>query len=154
MIGWALGAVLTAIAVVIAVIDQRTMRIPNLLVLPATVFAWVVAGVTALGEADAAPLIRTVMGGLALFTVWYLVALASRGSLGGGDVKFAGYLGSMLGLYGGYGAVLVGGFAMFLAGGLAAAAALLFGRAKARISIPFAPWMLVGAGFALFWAVH
>lgn len=154
MIAWALGAVLAVIAVAIAVIDQRTMRIPNLLVLPATVFAWVVAGVTALGESDAAPLIRSVMGGLALFAVWYLVALASPGSLGGGDVKFAGYLGSVLGLYGGYGAVLVGGFAMFLAGGLAAAVALLFRRAKARSTIPFAPWMLVGAGFALFGAVH
>ena len=73
-LGW--GAVL-------AVIDVRTHRLPNRIVLPAYPIAIVALGVLAVADGDAHAFLRAVLGGLVLFGA-YAVLRGIRGSgLGG-----------------------------------------------------------------------
>ena len=138
-LGW--GAVL-------AVIDVRTHRLPNRIVLPAYPIAIVALGVLAVADGDAHAFLRAVLGGLVLFGA-YAVLRGIRGSgLGGGDVKLAGVLGLLLG-FAGWGSLLVGAASAFVAGGLYAIALLLLRRADRHTAIPFGPWMLLGAWIGL-----
>jgi leader peptidase (prepilin peptidase)/N-methyltransferase len=68
--------------------------------------------------------------------------------MGGGDVKFAPYLGFHLGWFG-LRFVLVGALLGLLAGGLGGAALLLIGRKSMKDAIPFGPFLAFGALLAV-----
>lgn len=131
-------------------IDLEHGLILNLLVYPAMVVAlllalfvpqrwlvqWLVAGV---GNAA--------LGGAVGFTIFFLIALASRGGMGWGDVKLAG----LIGLATGFPLVLVSIFLAALCGG-AVAVALLGARKKTRHqTIPFGPFLASAALVTLLW---
>jgi len=122
--------------------DLEHMLIPNRLILAGlaggAVFALLVPQpglVSALAGAAAC-------GGLLL-----LLAVASRGGMGGGDVKLAAVIGLFLGLP-------LGLLALFVASllGSVAGLALRCGGALGRGEpIPFGPFLALGAAVALFW---
>jgi leader peptidase (prepilin peptidase)/N-methyltransferase len=141
-------AYLAVISVALAVIDARTRRLPNRIVLPAYP---VLAGLFALACLLGAPwewLARAGIGGAILFAFYWLLRAVGRGGMGGGDVKLAGVIGMALGFVG-WGALAVGAFAAFLVGGVVSLVLLLAGRAGRKTAIPFGPWMLAGAWIGL-----
>jgi leader peptidase (prepilin peptidase)/N-methyltransferase len=80
-----------------------------------------------------------------------LLVYPSRGKwMGEGDVKVA--LG--LGLLTGFPASIVFIVSGFLLGGVYGAIALASRHAKLKSSVPFAPFLILGALIALFWGVH
>jgi leader peptidase (prepilin peptidase)/N-methyltransferase len=70
--------------------------------------------------------------------------------MGFGDVKLAGVLGLYLGWLG-WSEVIAGGFLGFLLGGVVGGALMAMHRAGRKSSLPFGPFMLLGAFVAILW---
>jgi leader peptidase (prepilin peptidase)/N-methyltransferase len=135
-------SVILAVGLPLAAIDLGARRLPDALVLPAAAAA-VVA--TVVGGASAA-----VAGGIALVTLYALLAVLPRSGLGFGDVKLAGLLGTALALLGSasppnWSALAWGTALAFGSGGLVAVVLLATGRARRETALPFGPHMLAGA---------
>ena len=149
-LGWELPAYLylASITVPLAVIDLRTMRLPNavtltsypvvagLLLLPAVIDgAWAAYG-------------RAALGGLALLALYVLLHLVNPAGMGLGDVKLSGPLGALLGWIS-WNTLMWGALAGFLLGALAGLLLMALGRAGRRSELPFGPAMLAGAWLAI-----
>jgi len=133
---------------VIALIDFEHQIIPDEITLPGTALG-LVAGWLFLPD----PFLRasilgfksSIIGALVGFGLYYLVAVASRGGMGGGDIKMMAMVGAILGWKG----VLFTTFAGSLAGSLLGIYLMVF-RGKGRKSkIPFGPFLALGALVAL-----
>lgn len=149
-LSWELPAFLylAAITVALALIDIDVRRLPNAIVLPSYPVAGVLLVGAALLQGDPGSALRSVLAGLALYTVYLVLALIYPAGMGFGDVKLAGVLGLYLG-YLGWGEVVVGWFLAFLVGGLVGALLIVLRRAGRKSKIPFGPYMLVGAWLAV-----
>lgn len=154
--------VFAGLSIALTLIDLDTKRLPNAIVLPGWLSIIVLLLATTVltglfpapgGEADPAsgwsaidwsPFVRAVIGGLALFLFYYLVRWISPRGMGGGDVKLAGLVGTVMGWFG-WGSLAFGAFAAFLLGGVFGAVLLALARARRGTAIPFGPWMIAGA---------
>jgi leader peptidase (prepilin peptidase)/N-methyltransferase len=140
----AAGCWLVVSGVPLAVIDVRVRRLPD--VLTGTSLAGLAALLTAaaVSNADFSDLGRAGAGGLAVGSLFGLLAVARPGSAGLGDAKLGLSTGAMAGWLG-WGPLLASVFAAFV---LAAAAGLwLVGTRRARLrggSLPFGPFLLAG----------
>ncbi|WP_263118061.1 A24 family peptidase [Cellulomonas sp. RIT-PI-Y] len=146
---WLLPALLflVAVSIALALIDLDVHRLPDVIVLPAVGVGLLLLALASWSPGDASDwgaLVRAVLGGLALFTCYLVLALIHPGGMGFGDVKLAGLLGLYLAWFG-WPTLAVGAFAAFLAGGGWATGLLLTRRARKGSGIPFGPWMLLGA---------
>ncbi|WJS92101.1 prepilin peptidase [Microbacterium testaceum] len=143
----ALAAAVFAVASVgLVVVDVRTHRLPDAVVLSALV---VVAGLLtaeALRVGDTPRAVGVVGGAGATFAVALALHLGRPGAFGGGDVKLAALVGAPLGWYGPE-AVASGLLIALLLGGVAAAGVLLAGGR--RVQIAYGPWLLLGAWLRL-----
>jgi leader peptidase (prepilin peptidase)/N-methyltransferase len=135
-------------SVVLAVVDARTHRLPDRYVLPGYPVAGVLLAASALGSGTGERLFTVVGGSVALFGFYLLLRMLRPRAMGGGDVKLAGVVGAYLGFLG-WDVVLVGALAGFLLAGFYGVILLLARRARASDAIPFGPWMLGGAWFAI-----
>ena len=140
---------LGAIGVALALIDIDTHRLPNKIVLPAYPVAIVLLGAGSALLVDWDALLRSLVGAVALFTFYFILAIVVPRGMGFGDVKLAGVLGLYLGWLG-FGSLVVGAFAAFVLGGVFSIALLISRRARRGSGIPFGPWMLAGAGVGTF----
>jgi leader peptidase (prepilin peptidase) / N-methyltransferase len=141
----------TAIAIALAAIDLDCHRLPNAIVLPSyPVLALLLAG-PALWQHDYWMLLRTVIGGVALFGCYLATALAYPKGMGFGDVKLSGLIGAVLGWLS-YTALLIGAAAAFVLGGVAGIAVIASRRGTGKTPLPFGPFMLAGAALALYLA--
>jgi leader peptidase (prepilin peptidase)/N-methyltransferase len=132
---WVLGvlAVLTAI-------DLRERRLPNRIVFPAMLCAVVWQAAFFPGR-----LVECLLAGLAAGALLLLPSLIQPRAVGMGDVKVAAFLGVVLGTD-----VIVALLAGSLASAPVALAILLVGGAGARrSSLPYGPFLALGAGIAL-----
>ena len=136
-----------AVSLVLSVIDARTRRIPNRIVLPAYPAALALLAVACVLGWPWAAFLRAALGGLALFAFYLLLRMAQPRGMGGGDVKLAGLVGLHLAFLG-WEQLVVGAFAGFLLGGLYGLLLLATRRVRLGASFPFGPWMLAGT-----WAV-
>ncbi|MDW4908291.1 A24 family peptidase [Streptomyces sp. ADMS] len=141
-----LGAwlLLAPVGVLLAVVDFRVQRLPDLLTLPWAAAALVLLGVAALLPEHAGDWLTTLLGALLLGGAYFVLFLISPNGMGFGDVKLALGLGAVLGWYG-WGSVVLGTFAGFLFGGLYGLALVIARRAGRRTSIPFGPFLIAGA---------
>ncbi|WP_265521276.1 prepilin peptidase [Oerskovia flava] len=128
----------------LAVIDLRTHRLPDALVLPSYPLAGVVLAVASIGTEDPAAYGRAVAGCVLLLVAYAGLKLAHPAGLGLGDVKLAGVLGAYLG-WAGWDALAVGACAAFVAGGLVSVVLLVTRRATRTTALPFGPFMILGA---------
>jgi len=137
-----------AVGTAISIVDLRERRIPNrMLLLAAPVVAvLLLAGCLLRGEPGR--LLAVLAGAAAMFALYFVVALVVPSAMGMGDVKLAALLGGALGATGLTG-WLVGLVAAFMVGGIVAVIALITRRVGLRGSIPFGPWMVVGAVIGL-----
>ncbi|MEN9753594.1 MAG: hypothetical protein RL670_1285 [Actinomycetota bacterium] len=141
---------LALVAIWLAVIDARSQRIPNRIVLPA-----LAAGLLLIGFFDFALLGQAALAAAASFGLFLVLNLVSRGQLGMGDVKLAALLGLGLGALG-WGYWLLGVALGFVFGAFGALVLLIGSRGSNRKSFfAYGPYLVAGAlasgilGFAL-----
>lgn len=130
-----LTAVLLIVVLALGVIDFRSMRVPNVIVYPTTVFVVVAVCLIDLHLLDDA-LLGLALCGLAMF----FLALLARGALGMGDVKYGALVGAGLGWRLGLGALGLG----FLFGGVVSALLLLSRRKGRKDLLPLVPFLSAG----------
>lgn len=156
--GWGFAGVvplllLSACGPLIALVDARERRIPDLLSLPLAAASALALLVHSAVLDDWTTGVRALLGMIVLTTVFLVLAIISRGDFGLGDVKLGATLGAALGAFGWmeivWGVFL--GFASALLWGLAAIIMQrLRGRAVqgAKTTLPMGPF-LVGAAIVL-----
>lgn len=141
---------LAAVSVVLALIDIDTRTLPNAIVLPGYAVGVVLLGASGLLAGDFEALVTAAIGAAAMFLLYFVLALAYPRGMGMGDVKLAGVLGLFLGFVG-WQAIVVGAFAAFLLGGIFALVLVALRKASRKSSVPFGPWMLLGAWLGIVW---
>jgi leader peptidase (prepilin peptidase)/N-methyltransferase len=136
-------AVFGMLLVAVFFIDLEHKLIPDCITLPGIALGLVLSGLRegpwAVAEAAAA--------GLGAGAVLLLIAVASRGGMGGGDVKLAAMMGAFLG----WPLVAVGLFVGVIIGGVVAVALLAAGLKGRKDHIPFGPALAVGGFVAMEW---
>jgi leader peptidase (prepilin peptidase) / N-methyltransferase len=137
---WALLPLIGALAA-IAVVDLTTKLIPDVLTLPCIVYALALA-LAALSKSGPSLLqagLGVVVGGGSLL----LLAVVTRGGIGGGDIKLVAMLGGALGWKG----ALIAFALSQLGGGVAVLYLLLTGQAERRRALPIGALIaVIGAG--------
>jgi prepilin signal peptidase PulO-like enzyme (type II secretory pathway) len=132
--GLLLGVFVTILLALVATDFERHL-LPNRLVYPAILLAvalcWAWPGRTAAGS---------LAGGLAAFAVMFLIFMLSP-QFGFGDVKLAALLGLVSGLDNTLMALITGS----LAGAFVAVVMLTTRRAQARATMPYGPYLALGA---------
>lgn len=137
------GAFLTA-GVPLAILDVRTLRLPNWLILTAAALVACTLAALVIGHATPALMARAGLGALVFFVFYAALYVLLPGQLGGGDVKLAGLTGTVLGSSG-WPAIL-GGLLVIWA--LAAAATLVtiaVLHSRPNLNLPHGPWLVLGA---------
>lgn len=89
---WLLLPLLGALAVIV-IVDLRARIIPNIITLPGVVYALALAAVSGGGRR----LMEAGLGVLVGAGLVFLIAVVSRGGIGGGDIKLMAMLGAALG---------------------------------------------------------
>lgn len=126
------------------VIDVRTHRLPNRIVLPTLASLVALTTIDAVCTGQSAQLIRALLGMLILGGFYAVLRLISRSGMGGGDVKLAAVIGIVLGWHS-WQSLAVGAASAFVLGSLYALALILLRRANGATRIAFGPWMIAGA---------
>ena len=139
---------LTGAAVLLSAIDLRHHLLPDRIVLPTLALGGALLLVAAAADGAWPALLRAVLGAVALFVVFLVLALISPGGLGIGDVKLAAVLGLFLGWLG-WGPVVTGAVAGFVVQAVLALALLVTRRVRRDGDLPFGPAMLVGAALTM-----
>ena len=88
-----------------------------------------------------------IFGFLIGFTLFFLIALISKGSMGGGDIKLIALLGLILGLK----KTLLNILLSFIIGAIVSIVLLLTKRKGRKDAIPFGPFINIGFLITLFW---
>jgi leader peptidase (prepilin peptidase) / N-methyltransferase len=129
-------ALLTSALLVVALIDLDHKIIPNTITLPGMLIG---LGLSpwALPITPLASLIGLVAGGL----FFYIVALVSRGGMGGGDIKLIAMIGAFLGWQGTFFTILMGA----LLGSVVGVGLMLLGKKGRKDKVPFGPFLSFGA---------
>ena len=139
-----------SLMVVVTLVDLEHGLILNSVVLPSLIVLillapfWSELGIDRgfLGSYSlASSLANSLLAGIGAFLIFLVIAMISPGGMGGGDVKFAGVLGLLLGFPG----VLLAFWISVVTGGLIAVALLLARKKGRKDSIPFGPFMALGA---------
>lgn len=132
----------------LSVIDWRTHRLPDSIVLPSYPAAVVLLG-SAAGFAGEWHRITGMLAGAAILWVGFgILHLLQRRGLGFGDVKLAGLLGLYLG-FTGWSGLWWGPFIAIVLGGIWSLALVATRRAGLHSSIAFGPFLISGAAMAL-----
>ncbi|MFJ1764539.1 prepilin peptidase [Amycolatopsis sp. NPDC088138] len=137
--GWWLPvpALLTVVAVPLALADLRHLRLPDVLTLPAYPLFGAAIGAAALGGGGPSLAVRAMAGVLLFGGAHAAVRHCAPGSLGAGDVKLSGSLGAVLGA--------AGWPALALAALLAALLTLVMAAARRTGRVPHGPALLAAA---------
>jgi leader peptidase (prepilin peptidase)/N-methyltransferase len=135
--------------IVITFIDLEFQIIPDVITLPGIVLGLASAQFfvadpfsthAILGFVDA--LIGCVAGG----AVFYLIALLSRGGMGGGDVKMMAMVGAFTGWKGVFLTTLIGS----VTGSLIGIGLMIFTGAGRKTKVPFGPFLALGSLITIF----
>jgi len=135
--------------IIIFVTDLEHGLILNKVVYPSMVVALLLALLpqswltqwTVTGVANAA------LGGGIGFAIFLLIALASRGGMGWGDVKLAALIGLATGFPLVFFSIIMGA----ILGGIVAVALVIAKKRKRRETIPFGPFLALAAMITLLW---
>ncbi|GAB2802734.1 A24 family peptidase [Streptomyces daliensis] len=138
---WLLAA---PFALLLAVVDRRVRRLPDVLTLPLAAGTAALLGVAALLPGAGGSWLRALLGGAVLAAVYFVLFLINPRGMGFGDVKLAIALGVALGWYG-WDVVFAGTFLGFLLAALYGLALMAARRAGRKTAMPFGPFMVTGA---------
>ncbi|PJE96623.1 prepilin peptidase [Streptomyces carminius] len=135
---------LAPFAVLLAAVDRRVHRLPDVVTLPLAAACAALLGVAALLPGAGGSWPGALLGGSALGAVYLGLFLASPRGMGLGDVKLAVPVGTALGWYG-WGTLLTGAFAGFALGAVHGMSLVVLRRASRETAMPFGPFMVAGA---------
>jgi leader peptidase (prepilin peptidase)/N-methyltransferase len=141
-------AYLAAISAPLSVIDVREHRLPNAVTLSAYPVVAILLLLPAVADAAWPTYGRALLAGAALFALYLVLHLVNPSGMGLGDVKLAGPLGALLGWIG-WSTVFLGTLAGFLLAAVTGIVLLLARRVSRTSALPFGPFMLAGAWFAV-----
>lgn len=136
------------VGVLLAAVDARTQRLPDVLTLPFAAAVAVLLGAARLAPGAHGSWTGALLGGAALTAVYFVLFLINPRGMGFGDVKLAASQGLALGWYG-WDVLLAGaflGFLLFVCYGLGL---VLARRAHRRTPVPLGPFMLLGTFLGL-----
>lgn len=131
------------VGVVLAVIDQKTHRLPDVLTLPLWAATALSVGLVSreLGENSTEHAFAA--SAVTVLALWLIAELPGR-PLGFGDVKLGGIIGLQLGVYGldvALGALVLA----FILGGTVATVSVVSGRRRPDEHIAFGPYLIQAA---------
>jgi len=135
-IPFAVYAALTSTLLTVALIDYDHKIIPNNITLPGIVIGLGLS-VWALPITPLASLLGILIGG----TFFYLIALVSKGGMGGGDIKLIAMIGAFLGWQGALFTIFSGA----LLGSLVGVTLMVLGKKGRKDKVPFGPFLSCGA---------
>ncbi|MDG4823920.1 prepilin peptidase [Asanoa sp. WMMD1127] len=152
LLAWAVGPtaelpaflLLGALAVPLAAVDLRVLRLPDPLVGALGGGGLALLGLAAVVEGTAGALLRALAAATACGALYALLAIVLRGQLGFGDVKLGAALGLYLGWFG-WSAVVAGVVLAPVVNLPLVLGLLATGRTDRRASAPFGPAMLAAA---------
>jgi leader peptidase (prepilin peptidase)/N-methyltransferase len=133
---FAVYALMASTLLVVALIDFDHKIIPNIITLPGIAIGLGLS-LWALPITPLASLLGLLIGG----TLFYLIALVSKGGMGGGDIKLIAMIGAFLGWQG----VLFTIFSSALLGSLVGMMLILLGKKGRKDKVPFGPFLSCGA---------
>jgi leader peptidase (prepilin peptidase)/N-methyltransferase len=136
------AAAFLAMLIAITAIDLSHQIIPDVITLPG-----IVAGVVANLVTGRVTWLESLLGIAVGGGIFFVIIIASRGGMGGGDMKLGAMFGAFLGWKLGLLAVLLG----VLAGGVTALCLLLLGKKGRKEAIPFGPFLALGGAITLLW---
>ena len=136
------AAVFLAALVAITGIDLAHQIIPDVITLPG-----ILAGVVANLLISRVSWLESVAGIIVCGGIFLVIILASRGGMGGGDMKLGAMLGAFLGWKLGLLALMLG----VLGGGAVALCLLILGRKGRKEAIPFGPFLALGGAITMLW---
>jgi leader peptidase (prepilin peptidase)/N-methyltransferase len=136
------AAVFLAALVAITGIDLAHQIIPDVITLPG-----ILAGVVATLATSRVSWLESLVGIVVCGGIFFVIILASRGGMGGGDMKLGAMLGAFLGWKLGLLALMLG----VLAGGAVALCLLVLGRKGRKEAIPFGPFLALGGAITMLW---
>ena len=149
--GWDSGvyAVFCSSLLVITFVDLEFQIIPDRITLPGIVIG-IVAGSLLMPD----PFMRTTLLGYKASVIgllsgggfFYLVAVLSRGGMGGGDIKMMAMVGALMG----WKTVLLTTFLGSLSGSMVGIFLMIFRGRGRKAKIPFGPFLALGAVITLF----
>lgn len=91
-------------------------------------------------------IINALIGLVTGFGLFYLIAVLSKGGMGGGDIKMMGMVGAFIGWKGVLLTTLLGS----LTGAIVGVSLMAFNKAGRKTKIPFGPYLALGALISLF----
>jgi leader peptidase (prepilin peptidase) / N-methyltransferase len=141
-IPFAAYAALTSTLLTVALIDYDHKIIPNTITLPGIVIGLGLS-LWALPITPLASLLGILLGGV----FFYLIALVSKGGMGGGDIKLIAMIGAFLGWQGAFFTILSGA----LLGSLVGVSLMVLGKKGRKDKVPFGPFLSVGAILFILW---
>jgi leader peptidase (prepilin peptidase)/N-methyltransferase len=143
---------LTPVAVALSVIDWHTRLLPRVIVLPATLAAIVLVVVVGLATGDREALVRALVAMVVARSFFWVLWFVRSAGMGFGDVRLAAPVGLVLG-WSGWGALAIGLWASFVIFVVPVLVALVVKRDRSLLkrSVPFGPFMVVGALVGLVW---
>lgn len=151
-IGWsdALPAYVLFVAAgtLLAGIDATTHRVPDIILVPASVVGAILLCIASAVEGDGMSVLRAGIGSTALITFFLALLVVSRNGIGLGDVKLAAFVGMYLAWLG-WRTLAFGTLSAFLLALVGTAPLLVARRIERCTRIPFAPFMFAGAIIAI-----
>ena len=129
-------AALTSALLTLALIDYDHKIIPNTITLPGIVLGLGLS-LWALPITPLVSLLGILIGG----AFFYLIALVSKGGMGGGDIKLIAMIGAFLGWQGALFTIFSGA----LLGSLVGVMLMVLGRKGRKDKVPFGPFLSAGA---------
>jgi leader peptidase (prepilin peptidase)/N-methyltransferase len=133
--------VLGSLLIVAAGTDINTGLIPDRVTLPGIVIGFILS----FFSPEVTPA-QSAMGILICGGLLYLLAVASRGGMGGGDIKLMAMMGAFLGWAQGLLALFIGA----LLGSVVGIAGIATGRLKRGQPMPFGPYLAAGGVISIF----
>jgi len=155
---WHTGILWTFLAalVIVIFIDLEHQIVPDVITLPgiAVGLTWSVLTALFVSRGPGTPLsffppapLDALLGMVVGGGILYVVAVLSRGGMGGGDIKLTAMVGAFLG----WRAALLTIFLGTLSGSVIALLLLASGKKSRKDPMPFGPFLVLGAVLALFW---
>jgi len=143
---------LVSLLIIITVSDLAYQIIPNKVLLCFAIILFIERLIFPLS-----PWYDFLLGALTGFLLLYIIALLSKGGMGGGDIKLYFVIGLVLGVKG----VLLAFFVSTLIGALFSVFGILIGKLHRKSAIPFGPFISFGAIVTYFygqelleWYIH
>lgn len=140
--------VLGASCVALSAIDFDTKTLPTRLVYFTLIVGAVLLGIAAIVNNEPSHALNAAISSAAVATLFFVTWYIAPRGIGFGDVRFSAALALFMGWLG-FGHVFVGITLAFLLGAVAGLALMVFGRAGRKSSIPFGPFLAIGALIAI-----